>query len=63
MGGGDGRESDVEVQSIVRRASSLEEAWMARCRAANEGIHIQHDAERRVAIGNDAPAGEGRLKP
>jgi hypothetical protein len=36
---------------------------MARCRAANKGIHIQHDAERRIAIGNDAPIGEGRLKP
>jgi hypothetical protein len=36
---------------------------MARCRAANKGIHIQHDTERRIAIGNDAPAGEGRLKP
>jgi hypothetical protein len=29
MGGGDGRDGDVEVQSIVRRASSLEEPeWL-----------------------------------
>ena len=53
----------IQVQSVVRRTSPLQEAEIDGFRAGDQGVHIQHAFERRNEVGNWATDREGKIEP
>jgi hypothetical protein len=50
----------IQVQSVVRRTSPLQEAEMDGLRAEDQGVHIQHAFESRNDVGNWPQTERGR---